>query len=180
MRGKGAILFCNGVNIACCALLPCLLIYYVIFQAGSAGVLMFSSPEVGTGYDSQGDDDLEDDNDDNAVAAQKARKKMYHQEQKQSMSMIVDKKDISSDNDDDDDDDEKEVDDEDKFLAGDDLPRHSALSSAAGKKPKTTVWSGDPGSKAGHVAQHVSSYFSRLWKNGNKSRVWYLFLRKCT
>ena len=43
---------------------------------------------------------------------------------------------------------------------------------------KINVWKGDPGKEAGHVVTGVSSYFSRLWKNGNKSRVWYLFLRK--
>ena len=41
---------------------------------------------------------------------------------------------------------------------------------------KVRIWSGNPGTAAGHVATDVSSYFSRLWKNGNKSRVWYLYL----
>ena len=56
--------------------------------------------------------------------------------------------------------------------------RNRGSSSRSGDRGKTQVWSGDPGEEAGHVATHVSSYFSRLWKNGNKSRVWYLFLRK--
>ena len=62
---------------------------------------------------------------------------------------------------------------------------HSHSRNHGEKKPpppsivkKTTVWSGDPGNSAGHVATHVSSYFSRLWKNGNKGRVWYIYLRK--
>ena len=130
---------------------------------------MFESPNMDNGHDSE-DDNTADDDGYNAFAQQKQRKKMYHQQNQQSMAMLSD--DSSSDDEDE---------GEDQFLAGDDVARpKSQAKIQGGKGPinKTTVWSGDPGSKAGHVAAHVSSYFSRLWKNGNKSRVWYLYLRK--
>lgn len=40
------------------------------------------------------------------------------------------------------------------------------------------VWSGEPGEMGGHVASDATSYFSRMWQNGDRSRKWFLYLRK--
>lgn len=42
------------------------------------------------------------------------------------------------------------------------------------------VQSGEPGERGDHLeTDEGSSYFSRMWKNGNKCRVWNLVLIKC-
>jgi hypothetical protein len=154
----------------------CLFVYY-------SGSVMFESPDMDTnGYDS--DDDCkvtaaataDDDDGYNAFEQQKKRKKMFHQQNQRSMAMLSD--DSSSNDDDDDDDDVTNT--ADKYTTGErSTPKFKANAPGGNTRvKKTNVWSGDPGTKAGHVATHVSSYFSRLWKNGNKSRVWYLYLRK--
>ena len=41
------------------------------------------------------------------------------------------------------------------------------------------VCPGEPGEKGGHFeVEESSSYFSRMWKHGNKARVWHLVLTK--
>lgn len=131
-----------------------------------SGPALFSSPAVDQ---SDGSDEMDSYN---AFAADKKRKQQYHLTQKNSMNMLSD--DSSS----------SDSEQEDDDICGNvKLGDHTVVSTAKGKGnlsnvKKTTVWSGDPGSTAGHVASHVSSYFSRLWKNGNKNRVWYLYLKK--
>lgn len=44
-------------------------------------------------------------------------------------------------------------------------------------KRSITIWRGEPGRAAGHVAD-ASSYFDRMWSMGQKKRRWFLFLRK--
>lgn len=39
------------------------------------------------------------------------------------------------------------------------------------------LWRGTPGPEAGHVV-NSSSYFDRLWENGNKTDRWFLYLKK--
>lgn len=114
-----------------------------------------------------------DDNGYTEFEQQQSRKNQYHRHNQQ--AMLPSRGTTGNDRDDDSDSDS----DGDEFLVGDDDPsRCRAKTTPAAVAKKTTVWSGDPGSRAGHVAAHVSSYFSRLWKNGNKSRVWYLYLVK--
>jgi hypothetical protein len=130
-----------------------------------SGPALFSSPAVDQ---SDGSDEMDSYN---AFAADKKRKQQYHLTQKNSMNMLSD--DSSS----------SDSEQEDDICGNVKLGDHTVVSTAKGKGnlsnvKKTTVWSGDPGSTAGHVASHVSSYFSRLWKNGNKNRVWYLYLKK--
>lgn len=45
--------------------------------------------------------------------------------------------------------------------------------------PTIKVQSGEPGERGDHLeTDEGSSYFSRMWKNGSKSRVWNLVLIK--
>mmetsp|Transcript_35433 Transcript_35433/g.66129 ORF Transcript_35433/g.66129 Transcript_35433/m.66129 type:complete len:163 (+) Transcript_35433:95-583(+) len=129
----------------------------------NSGSALFSSPAVDRMSDS--DDDADDDGY-SEYASQKKRKRQFHRSQQEAMSMLSD----DSDSDDSDNDTNSVV-----VASGD---KKNAASASTCTIKKTSVWSGDPGRSAGHVATQVSSYFRRLWKNGNKSKVWYLYLQK--
>ena len=66
----------------------------------------------------------------------------------------------SSSSGDEEDDDEDDVAFERHEKKGHSSSSSSSSSSRSGDRGKTQVWSGDPGEEAGHVATHVSSYFS--------------------